>query len=235
MSGMSWFRMYAEFATDPKVQMLSEADQRRYLMLLCLRCSNGSVTLHDSEVAFQLRVSDEEWQKTKALLIEKNLITEDNKPTQWDKRQYASDSSKSRVAKHRAKRKKEVKQECNVTVTPPDTDTDTDTDNKNNDFLEKKFEKFWEVARENWVGPVGAKKEAKLEFLKIKPTDMLLAKMIKTIKTKSQLDKNRQNIPDEFVGNWKHAVRWLKYECWESESPGNDWEEQQEKITRGAI
>ena len=31
---MDWFRMYAEFATDPKVQMLSEADQRRYIMLL---------------------------------------------------------------------------------------------------------------------------------------------------------------------------------------------------------
>ena len=123
-----WFRMYAEFANDPKVQMLSEADQRRYIMLLCMRCSNGDVTLHDDEVAFQLRISNEQWADTKQTLLRKNLITEDNQPTAWEKRQYVSDSSAKRVAAHRAKKK----QECNVTVTPPDTDTDTDTDTDNN-------------------------------------------------------------------------------------------------------
>lgn len=108
-----WFRMYAEFAHDPKVQMLSETDQRRYVMLLCIRC-NGDVTLQDSEVAFQLRISNEEWVATKGILVDKNLVTEDNKPTAWDKRQFASDSSAARVAKHRAK----AKEACNVTVTP---------------------------------------------------------------------------------------------------------------------
>ena len=55
-----WFRLYSEFATDPKVQMMSEADQRRFIMLLCMRCSNGDETLHDDEIAFQLRISEEE-------------------------------------------------------------------------------------------------------------------------------------------------------------------------------
>jgi len=82
-----WFRMYHEFATDPKIQMLSESDQRRFIMVLCLRCSNDDVTLHDEEVAFQLRISDEEWAKTKAVFLSKNLIEEDNTPTNWDKRQ----------------------------------------------------------------------------------------------------------------------------------------------------
>lgn len=121
-----WFRMYSEFATDPKVQMLGEADQRRFVMLLCLRCSNGDVTLHDEEVAFQLRISNEQWEATKAVLVAKGLITECNKPCAWDKRQYASDSSAARVAAHRERKK----QACNVTETPPDTDTDTDTDLK---------------------------------------------------------------------------------------------------------
>ncbi len=117
-----WFRMYAEFANDPKVQMMSETDQRRYVMLLCIRC-NGDVTLQDVEVAFQLRISNEEWAITKALFVSKSLITDDNKPTAWDKRQFASDSSAARVAKHRAK----VKEACNVTVTPQNrTDTDTE-------------------------------------------------------------------------------------------------------------
>lgn len=121
-----WFRMYAEFASDPKVQMLSETDQRRYIMVLCIRC-NGDVTLQDEEVAFQLRISNDEWSKTKAVLAAKNLIDDGNKPTAWDKRQFSSDSSAARVAKHRQS-KKEV---CNVSVTPQNrTDTDTDTEDK---------------------------------------------------------------------------------------------------------
>ncbi len=119
-----WFRMYGEFATDPKVQMLSEANQRRYVMLLCMRCSNGDVTLHETEIAFQLRISNEEWATTKALFLSKGLIDDDCHPIAWDRRQFVSDSSRARVAAHRAKKK----QECNVTVTPPDTDTDTDTE-----------------------------------------------------------------------------------------------------------
>lgn len=130
MSIMPWFRMYSEFATDPKVQMLSESDQRRYVMLLCLRCCNGAVTLHDDEIAFQLRISNEQWLETKATLVAKQLIDDDSVPTAWDKRQYVSDSSAKRVAAHRARKKAPEKQACNVTVTPPDTDTDTDTDTR---------------------------------------------------------------------------------------------------------
>ena len=46
---MDWFRMYAEFATDPKVQMMPEAMQRRLVMLLCLQCGNGIETFHETE------------------------------------------------------------------------------------------------------------------------------------------------------------------------------------------
>jgi len=104
-----WFRLYHEFATDPKVQMLSETDQRRYIMILCLRCSNGDVTLRNDQVAFQLRISNEEWLESKAVFMAQGLITQDNNPTAWDKRQYASDSSTERVARHRQKKK----QACN--------------------------------------------------------------------------------------------------------------------------
>lgn len=124
---MQWFRMYGEFASDPKVQMLSEADQRRYVMLLCIRC-NGDVTLQDEEVAFQLRISNDEWAKTKADLVSRGLIENDNSVSAWDQRQYVSDSSAARVRAHREKKKKAVKRECNVTVTPQTTDTDTDTE-----------------------------------------------------------------------------------------------------------
>lgn len=114
----TWFRMYSEFASDPKVQMLSETDQRRLTMIFCLRC-NGHVTLQDEEVTFLLRISNESWQVTKALFISKGFINSDNEVLNWDKRQYVSDSSAERVARHRAKKKDDVTP-CNVTVTPPE-------------------------------------------------------------------------------------------------------------------
>lgn len=114
-----WFRLYSEFAFDQKVQMLSEIDQRRLIMLFCLRC-NGNVTLQDEEVTFQLRITPEEWAKTKTNFVAKGFINDLNEVLNWDKRQYISDSSAERVKRHREKVKNEVKQECNVTVTPPE-------------------------------------------------------------------------------------------------------------------
>lgn len=124
-----WFRLYAEFATDPKVQMMSEVMQRRFIMLLCARC-NGNVTLQDEEVTFLLRISNEEWQETKRVFIAKNFIDEANNLLHWDKRQFRSDSSRERVSRHRENKK----QECNVTVTPPEQNR-TDTDKKKEDSL----------------------------------------------------------------------------------------------------
>lgn len=151
----TWFRVYSEFATDPKVQMLSESDQRRLVMLFCFRC-NGHVTLQDDEVTFLLRISNEEWEKTKETFVAKGFINSDNELLNWDKRQHSSDTSKDRVAAFRERKKQEksitkelndsLKDECNEHVTlhvtdgvtnsngvDTDTDTDTDTDKNLND------------------------------------------------------------------------------------------------------
>ncbi len=127
--GASWFRMYAEFATDPKVQMLSEADQRRFLMLLCLRCSNGDVTLHETQIAFQLRISIEDWRRTCNTLVTAKLVTLDGLPVSWEKRQFASDSSRERVRKHREKNKKESNGDVTLQErlsNAPETETETE-------------------------------------------------------------------------------------------------------------
>lgn len=100
-----WFRLYSEFAHDPKIQMLSEAMQRRYVMLMCLRCSEVLETLHETEIAFQLRLSTGELEETKQLFISKNFIDKHWNLLNWDKRQFVSDSSTMRVAKHRSKKK----------------------------------------------------------------------------------------------------------------------------------
>ena len=146
-----WFRMYAEFASDPKLQMLSECYQRRYMMILCLRCSNGNVTLQDTEVAFQLRIDVTEWEKTKAVFVEKNLINKHNQPTAWDKRQFASDSSAERVAAHRARQK----EACNVTVTPPEKEKETKKETKKEKETEEK-QKHIAVVFDYWKSVMGS-------------------------------------------------------------------------------
>ncbi|MGI4938056.1 MAG: hypothetical protein ACRYF5_15155 [Janthinobacterium lividum] len=135
---MDWFRMYGEFASDPKVQSMSEAMQRRLIMLLCLRCSNTLVTLQDDEIAFALRIDDAELALTKALFLKKGFVDGSWEIMNWDKRQFVSDSSAGRVAKHRAKKKEAEKQPetkaeevSNVTVTAQNR-TDTEQNRVNN-------------------------------------------------------------------------------------------------------
>lgn len=104
-----WFRMYSEFSHDPKVQMLSEVMQRRYVMLMCMRCSNVTVTLHETEIAFHLRIDADQLAATKDIFIAKGFINDKWDLLNWDKRQFVSDTSASRVAKHRASKKSTVK------------------------------------------------------------------------------------------------------------------------------
>jgi hypothetical protein len=209
-----WFRMYSEFSHDPKVQMLSEVMQRRYIMLMCLRCSNTLVTLHETEVAFHLRISDEEIAETKALFIAKGFIDDSFNLLNWEKRQFASDTSATRVAKHRALQKEKQTVDGNADVTllkrksnVPDTDTDTD---KNNPPMPPKggdrFDAFW-LAYPKKVGKDAARKA----FDKRKVDVELLATMLAAIsaQTKSSMwaKDAGQYIPNP--ATWLNEGRWM--------------------------
>lgn len=125
-----WLRLYAEFSHDPKVQMMSEAMQRRYIMLMCMRCSNVTETLHETEMAFYMRISDAELAETKALFLSKGFIDENWNLLNWEKRQFSSDDVSARVARHRERKKQACNVTCNTDVTKGNViDTDTDTEN----------------------------------------------------------------------------------------------------------
>lgn len=135
-----WFRMYHEFASDPKIQALSESLQRRYVMLLCLKCNgdldsaalrNDSVTVKIISAA--LRITEEETLETKKELISFGLIGEDWSIGGWEKRQYISDlkdpTNAERQKRYREKKRNEDELKRNGRVTAekrPDTDTDTE-------------------------------------------------------------------------------------------------------------
>ena len=128
-----WFRVYSEFATDPKVQSMSEAMQRRLMMLMCLRCSDVLATLQDDELQFALHISESELDETKALFVRKGFADSEWNLLNWDKRQFNSDSSTERSRKSREAKKATseiVETLRNVAATPPDTDTDTDTEER---------------------------------------------------------------------------------------------------------
>jgi hypothetical protein len=111
--------------------MLSEAMQRRYVMLMCLRCSETLETLHETEIAFQLRLSEAELIETKQLFINKNFIDKHWNLLNWDKRQFVSDSSTMRVRKHRNNKKQPSNDGETLQERPSNAiDTDTDTDKK---------------------------------------------------------------------------------------------------------
>lgn len=144
---MKWFRFYSEFIDDPKIAMMSDSDQLLWVKALCLandEKQRGCILLSDEEICWKLRISIEQWKHAIDKFRAKGMIDHIDggyKIKNWDKRQFESDSSAKRVAKHRAKKaskkaqrkapkvtETEGLQPCNVTVTPPDTDTDTDTE-----------------------------------------------------------------------------------------------------------
>lgn len=125
-----WFRMYSEFAFDPKVQVLTEALQRRYVMALCLHCDGKLQNRPSDEIALALRVTVEEWDETKSIFISRGLMTNEGGISGWDKRQYISDI-KDPTAAERQKRYRERnrnKRNAPVTSRSPESDTDTETE-----------------------------------------------------------------------------------------------------------
>lgn len=75
LMAMPWFRLYHEWDSDPKVQIMPEVMQRRLVMLFCARCKcDGEVTFRETETAFHWRVSMAELAETKALFIEQGFI-----------------------------------------------------------------------------------------------------------------------------------------------------------------
>ncbi len=92
---VDWCKLWAEWGTDPKVQMMSENMRCRHVMLLCLRCEHETNELSDEEVAFYMRLTLEDVAKTKELFIQKGFIDKKWNVLKWTKRQdYVSPAAK---------------------------------------------------------------------------------------------------------------------------------------------
>ena len=74
---MKWLRLYTDFATNPKIQVVTEALRYRYVALLCMQCAEMYESAPDDEVALYLRISVDEWLETKKIFIERRLLNAD--------------------------------------------------------------------------------------------------------------------------------------------------------------
>lgn len=95
---LPWFRMYAEWASDPVVQSLAFEDQRHHAVILCLKC-NGTL---DRDIADDQReriivrglgLDTLSALEAKRRLLEVGLIDEDWQPRGWDKRQLTNNQA----------------------------------------------------------------------------------------------------------------------------------------------
>jgi hypothetical protein len=131
-----WFRMYHEFVSDPKVQLLAFEDQRHFIALLCLKCNDTldsaapSPNFRDRMIAKALGLSPDAALEAKRRLMEVGLIGADWHPVKWDARQYESDSSAERTRAYRDRKKAaspvtDAERHSDVTVTDKNrTDTE---------------------------------------------------------------------------------------------------------------
>jgi len=212
-----WFRLYSEFAHDPKIQMMPEHMQRRYIMLLCMRCSETLETLHETEIAFQMRLSDDELAKTKELFLSKGFIDEHWNLTNWEKRQYASDSSTVRVRKHRDKKKEDTKQDETLLKRSSNGTEQNRTEQKQNKTVES-YDSLFDVFWKSYPNKVG-KDAARKAFAKRKPDDDLLALMLGALDNQKASDRwvkdNGQYIPNP--ATWLNQGRWMDEDSAESQ------------------
>jgi hypothetical protein len=112
VSGLPWFRMYAEFATDPDVQTLAFEDQRHYLVVLCLKC-NGIIDndypttdRRHHVIRRTLGLDTGAAEECKRRLMQAGFIDDGWQPLGCENRQYASDSSADRTREWRERKER---------------------------------------------------------------------------------------------------------------------------------
>ncbi|MHB1938974.1 MAG: hypothetical protein ACYCOR_20730 [Acidobacteriaceae bacterium] len=240
-----WFRMYTEFAYDPKVQVLTETLQRRYVMLLCLQCNDYYQNRPDDEVALSLRVTLAEWQESKKELISRGLLMPDGSIKGWENRQFISDLKDPTAPTRQQRYRDRKKAERNATVTSrlPDSDLDSDTDLKSNPIAQNQEHasgKSQEVSRTETHQPLPEdrgpanreppafqafwksypRKKAKADAFKawksLKPSEPLAETILQAVqRATTSEDWRRDN--GKFI---PYPATWLRARRWEDEDAG---------------
>ena len=151
---MKWFRFYHDAIDDPKVQRLEPALFKFWVNMLCLASRSderGTVTLEVEEIAFALRINDEEARTHLDALIAAGLLESGDAGLEihnWGERQRQSDDVAQRVAKHRRSGKRRPPADETLPETLPETENPSARDRGERDADPEESETSRARARE---------------------------------------------------------------------------------------
>jgi hypothetical protein len=103
---MAWLRLYDDILADPKVLMLGPEVFQTWILYLCAYKKYGGNLPDNEQLAFLLRLTPDVLEKHIQRMATVRLVEMDGdiaRPHNWDKFQYESDSSRSRMKKLRDK------------------------------------------------------------------------------------------------------------------------------------
>lgn len=145
---MEWFRMYYEAQSDPKLEILSDAQHRVWFKLICYAAKSGGITPTKDHYLLAVEVAKgdvELFESTLNILKPLRIIEETDAGysfINYQKRQYNKPSDLPDQVAARVRKYRETKKgNADVTPgnapktpeTPPDTEADTNTDSDNDD------------------------------------------------------------------------------------------------------
>ena len=106
LMALPWFRVYSDLLNSRKFHRLSDTLKARLLYLWCLAAKNDGILPGIEDVAFALRIPEDDAQKTIEDLSAAGLLDRTERgmaPHDWDEHQHVSDVSTGRVKRFREK------------------------------------------------------------------------------------------------------------------------------------
>jgi hypothetical protein len=136
-----WFRFYDDTISDPRALKLSDRLYRIWVGLLCVASKNGGRLPEMEDCAIMLRLQPERMAEALVSLVGAGLLDRDETglvPHEWNKRQYASDSSAERMKRHRQRN-------GDVTVTPQNRTDQNRTERETVEVLDEQALAAWDA------------------------------------------------------------------------------------------
>jgi uncharacterized protein YdaU (DUF1376 family) len=192
---------------------LSDSQTIAYLRLLWMYYDTEKPLILDTELlAFQIGTSI---QDTELLLRTFFILTDEGwKQTRCEEeissyREFLN--KKSMAGRASAEQRKNIRSTpVQQTLNDSSTDVQLTTNHKpitNINIYNDQFESFWKIYPKKV-----SKENAKKAWIKIKPNDELIAKIIKSVRDQKLSEREQQFIP--------HAATWLNNKRWEDEISG---------------
>jgi hypothetical protein len=217
---MPWFRLYSETVSDPKIQTLDLCGKWMWITCLCVASASeerGALRFGDVTVTFQALsqiagVTSQDGEEAVKNLLARGMLNHGDdgvlRVTNWDKRQYPSDSSAERTRKYREKKKENVtsqERHGDVTVTPQilDTDTRLQIEDKTTTLVGHSPEDRvpYERLRSLWNEIVAPKGTPQVESLSASRKQHIRARW------KSRPEKLKE------IEDWEKFFAWIATEC----------------------